>query len=42
MTKQETLPKGVRVALPSVSNGLDPDQAQHFLGPDMGLNCVER
>ena len=25
-----------------VSNSLDPDQAQHFVGPDLGLNCVER
>ena len=22
-----------------VSNSLDPDQAQHFDGPDLGSNC---
>ena len=25
-----------------VSNSLVPDQAQHFVGPDLGLNCSER
>ena len=25
-----------------VSNSLDPDQAQHFVGPDFGLNCLQR
>ena len=25
-----------------VSNSLDPDQARHFVGPDMGLNCLQR
>ena len=25
-----------------VSNGLDPDQAQHFVGPDLGPNCLQR
>ena len=24
------------------SNNLDPDQAQHFVGPDLGANCSER
>ena len=24
------------------SNSLDPDQAQHFVGPDMGPNCLQR
>ena len=24
-----------------VSNGLDPDQDQHFVGPDLGLNCLQ-
>ena len=23
-------------------NSLDPDQAQHFVGPDLGSNCLER
>ena len=25
-----------------VSNNLDPDQAQHFVGPDLGPNCLQR
>ena len=25
-----------------MSNGLDLDQAQHFLGPDLGPNCLHR
>ena len=25
-----------------VSNSLDPDQAQPFVGPDLGLNCLKR
>ena len=25
-----------------VSNSLDPDQAQHFVGPDLGQNCLQR
>ena len=25
-----------------VSNILDPDQAQHFVGPDLGPNCLQR
>ena len=24
-----------------MSNSLDPDQAQHFVGPDLGLNCLQ-
>ena len=24
------------------SNGLDPDQDWHFVGPDLGLNCLQR
>ena len=23
-----------------MSNSLDPDQARHFVGPDLGLNCL--
>ena len=23
-------------------NSLDPDQARHFVGPDLGLNCLQR
>ena len=25
-----------------VSNRLDPDQARHFVGPDLGPNCLQR
>ena len=25
-----------------LSNSLDPDQDQHFVGPDLGLNCLQR
>ena len=25
-----------------VSNILDPDRAQHFVGPDLGPNCLQR
>ena len=25
-----------------VSNSFDPDQARHFVGPDLGLNCLQR
>ena len=25
-----------------VSNSLDPDQARHFVGPDLGPNCLPR
>ena len=25
-----------------VSNSLDPDQGQHFVGPDLGLICLQR
>ena len=25
-----------------VSNSLDPDQDRHFVGPDMGPNCLQR
>ena len=24
-----------------MSNGLDPDQAGHFVGPDLGPNCLK-
>ena len=24
------------------SNSLDPDQARHFVGPDLGPNCLQR
>ena len=25
-----------------VSNSLDPDQAGHFVGPDLGSNCLQK
>ena len=25
-----------------MSNILDPNQAQHFVGPDLGPNCLQR
>ena len=25
-----------------MSNNLDPDQAQHFVGPDLGPSCLQR
>ena len=25
-----------------MSNNLDPDQAQHFVGPDLGSICLQR
>ena len=25
-----------------VSNGLDPDQDRRWVGPDLGLNCLQR
>ena len=26
----------------TVSKSLDPDQARHFVGPDLGINCLQR
>ena len=25
-----------------MSNSLDPDQSRHFVGPDLGPNCLQR
>ena len=25
-----------------MSNSLDPDQARHFVGPDLGSNCLQK
>ena len=25
-----------------LSNSLDPDQARHYVGPDLGPNCLQR
>ena len=27
--------------IPSVSDSLNPDQARHSVGPDLGLNCLQ-
>ena len=27
--------------IPSVSNSLDPDQARHLVGPDLGPSCYQ-
>ena len=35
---QEKIPSGI----PSASNSLEPDQARHFVGPDMGPDCLQR
>ena len=34
-----TDPKGLCIR---VSNSFDPDQARHFVGLDLGLNCLQR
>ena len=26
----------------TVSNGLDPDEDRHFVGPDLSPNCLQR
>ena len=28
--------------IPSVSNSTDPDHTRHFVGPDLGPNCLKR
>ena len=25
-----------------MANSLEPDQGRHFVGPDLGLNCLQR
>ena len=30
------------IHVPSVSNSLDPDQAQHFVVPCLDINCLQR
>ena len=34
--------KQILSGIPSVSNSLDPDQAQQCTGPDLGPNCLQR
>ena len=31
-----------RILSGALSNGLDPDQDRHSVGPDLGLNCLKR
>ena len=35
----EKILSGIRTI--RVSNSLDPDQAQHVFGPDLGTNCLQ-
>ena len=39
---QNQLLKKNLLGIQSVSNSLDPDQARHFVGPDLGSNCLQR
>ena len=39
---QNQLFRKILSGIPPVSNSLDPDQAQHFVGPDLGPNCLQR
>ena len=34
--------KKILSGIPSESNSLDPDQAQHFVRPDLGPDCLQR
>ena len=38
---QNKLFRKILSGIPSVSNSLDPDQARHFVGPDMDPNCLQ-
>ena len=38
---QNQLFRKILSEIPSVSNSLDPDQARHFVGPDLGPNCFK-
>ena len=33
---------GQCLLLTTIANSLDPDQARHFVGPDLGPNCLQR
>ena len=35
-------PMMMMMDISSVSNSLDPDQAQHFIGPDLVPNCFQK
>ena len=38
---QNQLFRKILSGIPSESNSLDPDQAQHFIEPDLGLICLQ-
>ena len=40
MTKVAANKKKLRTTT-RASNSLDPDKAQHFVGPDLGSNCLQ-
>ena len=37
---QNHLFRKILSGIPSVANSLDPDLARHFVGPDLGPNCL--
>ena len=39
---QNQLFRKILLGIPSESNSLDPDQARHFVGPDLGPNCMQK
>ena len=39
---QDQLFREILSGIPSLSNSLDPDQARHFVGPDLGPNCFQQ
>ena len=39
---QNPLFQNILSGIPSVSNSLDPDQAQYYVEPDLGSNCLQR
>ena len=41
LVSKSTFSKHFFFAMPSVSNSLDPDQAQHFVGPDLGPKYLQ-
>ena len=38
----KSLKKCSEICVPSVLNSLNPSQAGHFVGPDLGPNCLLR
>ena len=41
LKKKKKIQKAFRNTI-RVSNSLDPDQARHFVGPDLGPKCLQR